>query len=86
MSSDYEPSNKTQIDWTGGANIRFQCRRAHRDWRWALLIRRSYRPAGRPENCSLLHRVDHVEDWQIHGYHHAANHDAKEHDHDRLEQ
>ena len=34
----------------------------------------------------LLNRVDHVEDRQVHRHHHAADHDAEEHDHDRLEQ
>src|ERR1700738_2267479 len=34
----------------------------------------------------LLHRVDHVEDREIHGYDHASDDDAEEDDHDRLEQ
>jgi hypothetical protein len=34
----------------------------------------------------LLHRVDHVEDRQVHRDHHAADDDAEEHDHDGFEQ
>src|SRR4051794_37095239 len=34
----------------------------------------------------LLHRVDHVEDRQIHRDHHTADDHAQEHDHDRLHQ
>src|SRR5262249_14178377 len=34
----------------------------------------------------LLHRVDHVEDRQVHGDDHAADDDAEEDDHHRFEQ
>ena len=34
----------------------------------------------------LLYRVDHVEDREVHGHDHAADHYAQEYDHDRLQQ
>ena len=38
------------------------------------------------DRAVLLHRVDHVEDRQIHRDHHSTDHDAEEYDHHRLEQ
>src|SRR5260370_42682634 len=36
--------------------------------------------------CGLLHRVHHVEYRKVHRHDHAADDDAEEYDHDRLEQ
>src|SRR5687767_8088787 len=34
-----------------------------------------------PNSLGLLHRVDHVEDRQVHRHHHATDNHAQEHDH-----